>query len=331
MEPPAVRFQKYFKEQMKKFGKTPWVIPFVIAISSGVYYLVTLYASTFCLSGLITPIVLLGLCWYFGIKTVKKLLLIGLVAMLVFTLVYAAAITTTYQNIHYVVGKSDDGKNLTNGNLQPIYGTKTTVYNYSLTVRITNNSAPIDARLLIRTVEFPGGSVQNVSMVEKERVFNDSTKLGHVNFAYNTTMAGPVNTYVFWVDVNGTWQLAADFSGAQALWLTGPMSTDGFAIFGVLLPFALFSTFTSVFPLYALIVLMIWWTRRSRQMRKEQMEKWEAERAKEAGEKPKEQVKVNLQRKAMGLEDAGTFVCSECGADVPADATVCPKCGEKFE
>jgi ribosomal protein L40E len=33
----------------------------------------------------------------------------------------------------------------------------------------------------------------------------------------------------------------------------------------------------------------------------------------------------------MGLEKEEGFVCSECGADVPADAKKCPKCGEKFD
>ena len=137
--------------------------------------------------------------------------------------------------------------------------------------------------------------------------------------------------YVFWANVSGTWYIAADYSTGQAMWLLGPMSKDTNAILGLILPISLFQTFASVFPLYALIVVMIWWTRRTRKMRKDQMEKWEAERAKEEAKKPKEDAKVSLQRKAMGLDDEGSFVCSECGADVPAAATVCPKCGEKFE
>jgi hypothetical protein len=115
------------------------------------------------------------------------------------------------------------------------------------------------------------------------------------------------------------------------MWLPGPMSKDTNAILSLMLPLSLISTFVSVFPLYGLIVVMIWWTRRTRRMRKDQMEKWEEEHAKEEAKKPKQDAKVSLQRKAMGLEDEGTFVCSECGADVPAAATKCPKCGEKFE
>ncbi len=94
--------------------------------------------------------------------------------------------------------------------------------------------------------------------------------------------------------------------------------------------------FIQFFPMYAIMVFMIWWTKRARRMREQQISKWEAEsRKKIAEEKAKEQkedTKVPSLAKAMGLEPAGdTFVCSECGTDVPSDATVCPKCGEKFD
>ena len=66
-------------------------------------------------------------------------------------------------------------------------------------------------------------------------------------------------------------------------------------------------------------------------MREKQIEKWQAEHAKEEAEKPKTRTsKVPSLDATMGNVEEG-FVCSECGADVPADATVCPKCGEKFD
>jgi transcription initiation factor IIE alpha subunit len=86
-----------------------------------------------------------------------------------------------------------------------------------------------------------------------------------------------------------------------------------------------------VFPIFALLLLMVWWTKRARRMRVEAFEKAVAEREKETKDVPKVETKVSLAR-AMGTDKAeGGFVCSECGADVPADAKVCPKCGEKFD
>jgi hypothetical protein len=334
MEPPAARLQRYLKEQLKNFGKTPFVIPFAIGVSAAVYYLVVLYGSAFCLSGLITPLLLLGICWYFGIKSVKKLLVIGLLASLVFAGVYTATMTDQYQHIHYKVGTSDDSNGtLKNGALQPLYGDKTTVYEYSVTVHIKNNNTTVkDVSVVIQSIRFPSAVSDNFTMTELSRlVLNNTTGEANIHYVYNTTLSAPVNMYVFWANVSGTWYLAADFSGSQAMWLYGPMTKDTSAVFGVILPIALFQTLASVYPLYALIIVMIWWTRRTRKMRKNQMEKWEKEQYAAEAKKPKEDVKVSLQRKAMGLEDEGTFVCSECGADVPAEATVCPKCGEKFE
>jgi len=326
--------QRYFKEQLKKFGKTPFVIPFAIGISAAVYYLVVLYGSTFCLSGLLAPLVLLGICWYFGIKSVKKLLVIGVLASLVFGGVYAATLTDQYQHIHYKVGASDD-KNATlkEGALQPLYGDKSTVYEFSVTVHVKDNATTVkDVAVEIQTVRFPSSTSEKFAMTERSRqVLNNTTGEANVHYAYNTTVSTPANSYVFWANVSGTSYLAADYSANQAMWLPGPMAKDTNAILSLMLPLSLVSNFVSVFPLYGLIVVMIWWTRRTRKMRKDQMEKWEEKRADEEAKKPKDDIKVNLQRKAMGLDDEGTFVCSECGADVPAAATKCPKCGEKFE
>jgi hypothetical protein len=338
MEPPGLRLQKYLKEQLKKFGKTPFVIPFAIGISAAVYYLVVLYGSGVCLIGLLTPLMLLGICWYFGIKSVKKLLLIGVLASLVFTGVLAATITDQYQHIEYKVGVSD-GKNanvtLKEGALQPLYGDKTTVYEYSVTVHVKNNATLVtDVEVVIQSVHFPSATSEAFPMTERDRnVTNIATGEANITYVYNTTLSTPVNVYWFLVNVSGEVDpvVAADYSTSPTSPLIGPMSKDTNTILSLMLPISLYQTFVSVFPLYALIVVMIWWTRRTRKVRKDQMNKWEAERAKEEAKKPKEDAKVSLQRKAMGLDDEGTFVCSECGADVPADATKCPKCGEKFE
>jgi rubrerythrin len=66
-------------------------------------------------------------------------------------------------------------------------------------------------------------------------------------------------------------------------------------------------------------------------MRTEAYEKAVAEREKEREGVGKDETKVPSLSKAMGLETDEGFVCSECGADVPAEAKVCPKCGEKFD
>ncbi len=336
MEPPGVRFQKYLSEQLKKFMKTPFVIPAILAITAGVYYLVILYGGTICFIGLLPPLTLLGLSWYSGFKGIKKLALIGVMAALVFSGVFTGVHTDQYQHLQYKVGASNDEfatHALTNGTRDPLFGDKSTIYQFSVTVHLNNSSfVARDVSVLIQWIAFPSVTSNNYTMVRQStQIVNNTTGEAKVTYVYNTTLSTPVNMYVFWANISGVWYIAADYSQTQAQWLYGPITKDTGAILALIWPIAIVQEFATTLPIYLLILVMIWWTRKTRKMRKTQMEKWEEERAKEEAKKPKDDAKVSLQRRAMGLDDGGTFVCSECGADVPSDATVCPKCGEKFE
>ncbi len=338
MPTPADNFLKYLKEQLAKFEKSPLMIPVVIAIAAGVEFLTLTFAPTFCLSGLIAPLVLLGLLWRFNVKKVLRLLEIGAIACAVFSGVWILVFTDSYQHITPGVAVSEDGTTLTEGMLTPLYGDTQTTFHYTLTVRLNNTTVPVrDINVMIGSVGFPASTTINYTMTEIFREVNKSvgTKTyTFVHYDFNTTLSTPINQYVFWANVDNGWFVAADYSQPQAQWLLGPVSKDTAAVAGAFTPIGFFQIFTQNFPVYALILLMIWWTRRARRMREEQYKKWEEERSKEEAkvptEKGKVESKVNL-REAMGMETGGGFVCSECGADVPADATVCPKCGEKFE
>jgi ribosomal protein L40E len=64
----------------------------------------------------------------------------------------------------------------------------------------------------------------------------------------------------------------------------------------------------------------------------EAYEKALEERSKEKDGIPETRAKVPSLAEAMGKGTSGEgFVCSECGADVPAEAKRCPKCGERFD
>lgn len=334
METPAQRLQKYLKEQFAKFSKTPFAIPAAIALGAVVYYLVLLYLSTFCLNGLITPLFMLGILWQLGIKGIKKLLLIGLVASVVFAGVATATLTDIYQHLDTKVAASNDAnQTLFNGNLTPTSGNSATVFKYSIVVRLPNNNTPIqEAHLFLLSIVFPSQKITNITMVETSRVVSPSG-ITNVTYTYEAALPDSINWFDFEVKINGTWFIAADYLKDQPRLLIGPIFSDPLTVAGALLPIALFSSFTtSFFLLFGLLLLMIWWTRRARRMREDQLTKWEQKRAEEEAKKPAAaKAKVPSMRSAMGLGKDETFVCSECGADVPADATVCPKCGEKFE
>lgn len=338
-ETAAQRMQRLLKELLEKFKKTPYVIPVAVGISALLFFLVTAYAGTNCLAPLLPPLGLLGVLWYFGIRTPKKMLIVGVIASLVFAGVWIYVVAGLYENVEHIEGRSLDGKTLTNATVSPLKGNAQTTYHFNVTVRNASTSpvALDSVKVVLVPVSYPGKPIANHTMAAVPGTSYSrnisGTTFWYSNYTYATTVSNPINSYYFIAEVNHTWVLGADYASGAAIRLVGPIFSDTAAVAGALVLFSLVQVFASTFPIFAILVLMIWWTRRARRMREDQMKKWQEEREKEeAKEPPKGKAKTptpSLQ-KAMGLQDE-TFVCSECGADVPADATVCPKCGEKFE
>lgn len=317
METPAQRIEKILKAWFEKFQKTPFVIPAGIALTAGIYLLVVAYLSDFCLGGLITPLAMLGIFWYFGIKDIKKLILIGAVAALVFAAVLTVYLPYTWQNMDPPVIE-DEKSIISDGIVTPFNGDESTVYNFTVTVNVANWSMLQDIRVVVVGVGYFTDPDMNVTMHLVPGSYVNATSF---DYFYETTVGNPMNIYAFAARVNGTWTVVGDL---------GPVSKDTVAIMTSVFPAAMMQSYLSVFPIYLLLILMIWWTRRARKMRVDAYEKAVTEREKEQEGVPKDETKVPSLARAMGLEKE-SFVCSECGADVPGDATVCPKCGEKFD
>jgi len=337
METPAQRLMKYLKELLAKFSKTPYIIPTGIAIAAGVYALVLLYAGTFCLSGLVVPLALLGVMWQFGIKGVKKLLIIGAVSCLVFSGVWAWYYTDYYQHVdpamatstETVVSNGTTVPMMTDGLVTPLFGTGSTVFNFTITFNLPDNSTTWsieNVNVAIASVNFPSAESRNHSMI---RIASADNRTAH--YYYSSTVSKPVSQFIFWANISGDWIVATEHRGGAEYALNGPIYKDSFAVVAPLIPVGVVQVFVSFYPIYALLLLMVWWTKRARKMRVTAYEKAVSEKEKETKDIPKEDTKVPSLAKAMGLEKGEDFVCSECGADVPAEAKVCPKCGEKFD
>ncbi len=327
METPAKRVEAYLKGLFVKFLKTPLPIPTAIALSAGVYALVLLFAGSFCLGGIITPLFMLGVFWKFGVKDVKRLLIAGAAACLAFAAVWTVYFTDFYQHVEQDKAMSADGV-LVNGTVTPQFGTADTTYIYSLEVRLSSNNTTVEqVSVDTASVGFPFAGSVNYSMT---LVSEDLVNNTHY-YEYSTGVSKPINQYIFWAKVNSTWLVATEHTDDGEFVLIGPVYTDTWSVAGSLIPISFIQTFVAVYPIYGLLLLMVWWTRRARKMRVEAYERAIAEREKEVKDIPKEEAKVPSAAKAAGVERVEGFVCSECGADVPADATVCPKCGEKFD
>jgi ribosomal protein L40E len=336
METPAQRMMKYLKELLAKFSKTPYVIPTGIAITTGVYALVLIYAGGFCLSGLITPLALLGVMWQLGVKGVKKLLIIGAVSCVAFSGVWTLYYTDSFQHIDQrfatstetIVSNNQTVPRFVNGTVDPLFGSSSTAFNFTLTINLPDNGTSTINKVCVVTesISWPSTERHNYTMQQAYSADNKTAL-----YYYRTTVGTPVNDFLFRADVDGKWANATDHKGDLEYLLNGPIYKDTAAVAVVMAPIGLIQILVSFYPIYALLLLMIWWTRRARKMRVEAYEKAISEKEQETKDIPKEDRKVPSLAEAMGLEKGEDFVCSECGADVPADAKVCPKCGEKFD
>jgi ribosomal protein L40E len=325
--------QKKLKEWYKEFGKTPYAIPVIVALSCLVFYASVAYLGGACLSNMLAPLFMLGMLWSVNVRRVRHLLVIGAVATVFFSAILAVFLVTSLQHVEPQNALSEDGETLV-GTLSPLYGGPDTTFSFNLTVALTNNTTTVDnANVIIFKLGQSGGKEFNYSMVSTDSYTENvsGTMTWYYNYTYVTVIATPINQFLFRANVSGEWIQAGKYNDlGDVYFLQGPVYKDSWAVASPILPNAYEYGFIYVFGPYAIVLGMIWWTRRARRMRQKQLEKWEQEHAKADEEKPKEVSKVPSLATAMGKED-DSFVCSECGADVPADAQVCPKCGEKFE
>ena len=314
---------KMGKDLFARFKKAPALtIPAGAAIVGTAFYLLLTYMMDSCLATIIPPFLMLAVFWLFGIKKARMLVIAGVVTCTVLMLVEAFFFVGVYTGVEPGTAFSDDdGMLLTDGTVSPLRGDDQTVFNYTITVHV-NESTPISN---ISVVIIGLDSWSNESMLPGPR--NDTL----AQFYYSTTIANPINQYVFWANVNGTWYLAADYIDGVEAGVIGPVHSSTWEIAKPMLYYSAIQAYVQFFLIYVLLVGMIWWTRRARRMRETQLEKWQAKQVEAAAQTPKDEAKVPSLSKAMGLETDDSFVCSECGADVPADAKECPKCGEKFE
>lgn len=300
-------------------------IPVAIAAAVGLDTLAFWGLPT--LATLLIPFLTIAALWYFGIRRGRFLLLFGLVSLLLFTLPFTALVTASYRAIEPEEARSLDGV-LFNGTVTPFTGPKDATYTYR-----------IDAQ--------PGANVSeafvNVSrgIVPSEPVQLRLEKQGEIDpvtnatiWLTNTSQVEVINAYKFVARINGSWvEAGGGGSLTQVAWLTGPVNDDGWTIAAAFFPFAVaYVPFSVGLPFFVLVGL-IWWLRRMRRAREVQYAKARGKPVPSGGHATKEpDIRATAeQARKEGVPVQEGYFCTECGADVPADATSCPNCGEKFE
>ncbi len=318
---------KIGKDLFERFKKNPLLtIPVGTAVIGAVYFLMLNFMISSCFVTLIPPFLMLAVFWTFGIKRAKMLLLAGAFGSTAILIASSAFFIPMYMEIEQTTAWSDDPAGyLRDAIVDPYKGDGTTVFNFTVDVYVneTNRANLTEVRVLIFDIGY--SSMRNESMLAGAG--NET----YVQYYYASTVSSSINQFVVQANISGTWYLAADRAEGGEIGAMGPMYSDTWEVAKPLIYYSAIQAYIQFFVVYALLVGMIWWTRRARRMRQKQLENWETKRKEAAAQAPKDEAKVPSLAKAMGLEEDDSFVCSECGADVPADAKACPSCGEKFD
>ncbi|UCE91185.1 MAG: zinc ribbon domain-containing protein [Methanobacteriota archaeon] len=324
---PADWLIKFLKQEYEKFKKTKYTAPVAIGITAVIYYLMLAYMMGSCWLGLLPPLILFGLFWNFDVKRVRKLLVYGFIGCTLLLAISTAFLVSAFQSLEPQTAFSSDPDNtLYDGIVTPMNGDSSTLFTYSVTVRPANETFNItEVRVTIAWI----GDSTNESMT----LADSNETSGEYFYEYRTTLSEPYNAFEFAANVSGTWIVATDYTDdGDEMIAIGPISSDSVDLgIWVLRHITLIQSYLQFFPIYAIICGMVWWTRRARRMREKAIQEWEQKRKKIEAKPPEDDSRSPSLARAIGLEEEpDSFVCSECGADVPSDAKSCPSCGEKF-
>ncbi|HTY46918.1 MAG TPA: zinc ribbon domain-containing protein [Methanomassiliicoccales archaeon] len=258
------------------------------------YFTLTYLGIGFCLAPAIVALMMYFVPRWFGLLSRRKLAIFGVIFLLVIGVMVGA---TAYFSETALQSNPVSADNvLTNGIVTPFKDTSATQFNYSV-VLTGGNSTPT---LLLHIGSW---SISEVIF----KMTDNFTGPGPNQVTYNLSLTLPareVYAYFYeYVDPSG-----ATHSTPVAF---GPITANDGQILTQALSSNLLNTFYLVGLLFFLLLVLTWWMDSSRK-------KFEA---RQAGP-PQKPTKGGKQEK---------FVCSECGAEVPADATQCARCGEKFD
>jgi hypothetical protein len=279
-----------------------WSVPVGLAITA----LVSIFLLLFTTQWLCFAPILIALCMYFlpvffGLKDKKKIAVFGIVLIIAMSLIYGAFMASSLSNMSQPNMKSANDV-LTNGTVTPIVSNPGTALNFTVQLNGGNETSVV----CLYMVQWPlGGTLYNYSMNNAGLVPG-----GGNSYYYEltlTNLSAGIYEFAYWTSATGKQVFSI------ASW--GPIYADSTQILATSLygGFLQVFLFTFIAPLFFVFLAMMWWMDRSRIKMEDKQRKAQ----------PPQQKPASTQKEK--------FVCSECGTDVPADATECPQCGEKFD
>jgi len=302
-----------------------FIFAFVLVILLAFVLLFLLPASF--ITFLLLAAVAFAIPYYMGIKRFRQIVITGLVLMLVFAFIFDAS----YTNYLYTVPLSviqDQSLNNTpgyffgHGGVSPRSGSSSTSFSFTIQFYHPSDSALNYSVYLDLHPVLVSSKPLNQSLTA---VSNRTLPSGEVltSYVYNHSI-GADNVYImqYEANVSGKWIFSSVSVG-----LSTSTETNTYTL--LIYP-SIILMLLSVATLYFGIALIVLLFRQSRQRRERaasyaftsSREESDRRRTSSTGQKPARQGSKVKEEK---------YVCSSCGASVPADATVCPSCGEKFD
>lgn len=290
-----------FNEKMKglRRSKTGLIVGLVLTVLITVLLTVVSYlwlSQILCFLPMLVALLAYGIPTYFGLRDRKKLAIFGLVLFLIIGLSVGGALYTSIANYEGDAVSSDDST-LVQGIVAPADGLPGDTYNFSVTL-----TTPLSTNSTVRLILINNwGDEAGNRDLTMDHAFNNT--LGSVYSLELNDLDEGIYYYNFKLD-NGTNDVMTD----QGF---GPVNADMNKVLSNSLLSGVLVAFVNMAMLFYILILMTWWMDRS----KKKINQMEQKRAKAK------------EKKAVDEK----FVCSDCGADVPADAVKCPACGASFE
>jgi hypothetical protein len=268
-----------------------------------------LFVPLGCMIILLIPLATMGIQYLFGERSIKMMILFGLLALLLTCLILGVFLADQYANYDTppVEGYSASGfKVLENAKVNPISGSGNQIYNFTVIYTDPGGTPDPAIRVTITSEGVQINPTLGIIGINETHLMNpvnaSASSAEGKEYYFTTNLPDGVFFYNI-MATNGSVILAntsVTIDGVEYSYSMGPVN----------IPFSsfIFLGLTNVpflAMIYLLFILLYWWTQKAKTYQPP---------------RPPEEKK-----------DEDEFTCSKCGADVPGDATRCPKCGEAFE
>jgi ribosomal protein L40E/energy-coupling factor transporter transmembrane protein EcfT len=288
------------RESFEDFKKKRYAIPIGLLITAAVTCVVLITTYYMCFSYAVVAVRAVAIPYYFGLKEIKKLALFGLVLFLFLGIAFGVSSFYEWKGVEGDPVGSESGI-MVNGTMTRM---ESGIFQYSVFIVDGNGSEEV---YVITESQWAESISRNNTLVP---LGSPSTN-GQL-YVNNTTIPEGVYYYYFAINDASGWK-EGDYG-------IGPINVPDEEFLSSMLLSRVLLVYLNIAILYFILLGLIYWTRSSK---------------KRYGQMKKEKEELSVPRKKLDESEEAKmeekFICSECGAEVPADAKMCPQCGEPFE